>query len=275
MPANPAHGAVERKKKTKRAQDDRQEFNDETLQRIFAAPWFKTGKGVKALGGTYWNFQPHHYWLPLLALMAGGRLNELSQLHLSDVRCTATGNWYLDFNLDGTDKIAEPDKRLKTVNSIRQVPLHPLFIRLGLIGYVEALRKAGQVRLFPELRFDRVKGYGKQAGQWFNEKYLGEHLKIPRDGKQTFHSFRHNLVTALGRLEPPLSEFIVNQLSGHERGETMSGNRYTKDLGPDALSVHLAKLNFNLPTIGEFDITEGIQSLRDALRRKKKLPGAL
>lgn len=208
MPINPAAGAVERKKKIKRAQDDRHEFNDETLLRIFSAPWFKTGSGIRAAGGTYWNFQPHYYWLPLLALMAGGRLNELSQLHLSDIRCTAVGTWYFDFNLDGAGKIAEPDKRLKTVNSIRQVPLHPLLIQLGLTRYVDALRTAGYDRLFPELRFDRVKGYGKQAGQWFNEKYLGDNLKIPRDGKQTFHSFRHNLVTALGRLEPPLSEFV-------------------------------------------------------------------
>jgi integrase len=272
MPENPAAGLVERRRRNKREQDERSEISKENLELIFSHSWFKTGKGIRTANGRHWNFQPHMYWLPLLALYSGGRLNELSQLHTSDVRQTPAGTWYLDFNLDDSDKIDadEPDKRLKTVNSKRKVPLHAELIRLGLPEYAAALKAKGHQRLFPELRFDRVKGYGKQSGQWFNERFLGKKLKIARDGMQTFHSFRHNFSTALNNLEPALGEFRINQLTGHERGETMMARRYAKDSSPDDLRADVDRLNFGLPPIAKFDIKEGLEAVNAALERKSK-----
>lgn len=271
---NPAAGAVERKKKTSRTQDDRLPFSDENLRLIFAAPWFQTGKGQKTLKGTYKDFQPHYYWLALLALYTGGRLTELSQLYTKDISRTDAGTWYVDFNLVGLNKIKDPDdlddKRLKNVNSQRQVPLHPELVRLGLPEYAKALSDAGYVRLFPELRFDQVKGYGKQSGQWFNERFLGKALKIPRDGTQSFHCFRHTFITALKDLEPSPSEFTINQLSGHERGQTMSAKRYAKDAGPDTLRVHVDLLKFDIPPVVAFGVSEGIEAVKDALKRKER-----
>jgi integrase len=269
LPHNPAAGAVERKKKTVREQDARHEFSRENLHLIFSAPWFATGKGERSAAGKFRRFQPYHFWLPLLGLFTGGRLNELAQLHLADIQQTPAGVWFLNFSTS-SENANEPAKRLKTVNSIRQVPLHPELVRLGLPEYVQALADAGYDRLFPELRFDSVKGYGKAAGQWFDEKFLGNCLDIPRDGMQTFHSFRHNFISALTRLDPPLNEFVMNQLSGHERGETMSRNRYTKDQGPDALNAQVSKLNFSIPTIDRFDVAEGLQAVLDALGRRLK-----
>ena len=271
MPSNPAAGAVGRKKKTVREQDAREEFSDENLRLIFSSPWFAIGKGERVSPGEYSNFRSFHYWLALLGLYTGGRLNELSQLHLKDIQRTAAGQWFIDFNLEGSGKIDEPDKRLKTVNSIRKVPMHPELVRLGLPEYVQALANAGYGLLFPELRFDRVKGYGKAAGQWFNEKFLGVRLEIPRDGMQTFHSFRHSFISGLYRLDDPsLGEFVINQLSGHERGETMSAKRYSKDQGPDTLSTHVARLNFSAPVIEAFDIQDGLFAVRDGLKRRLK-----
>lgn len=270
MASNPAVGAVERKKKTTREQDAREKFSDENLRLIFSAPWFSSGKGTLGKNGEYTNFRPFHFWLPLLALYSGGRLNELSQLHLKDICCTTAGRWYIDFNLTGSGKIDEPDKRLKTVNSIRKVPLHPELARLGLPEYAQALAGAGYDRLFPELRFDRIKGYGKAAGGWFNEKFLGNSLKIPRDGNQTFHSFRHNFISGLYGLNPPLGEFVINQISGHERGESMSAQRYSKDQSPDILGAHVDGLDFNIPVIERFGINEGLQAVLDALGRRLK-----
>ena len=268
LPDNPAAGSVERRKKTKRNQDDRHEFTQENLTRIFSAIWFQTGKGEKTSGKTYRDFQPFYYWLPLLALYTGGRLNELCQLSIADIRRTEAGTWFVDFNEDESGYIDEPSKHLKTVNSQRKVPLHPELVGLGLPDYVAALQGAGYERLFPELKFNPVKGYGKQAGQWFNERFLGDKLKMPRDGKQTIHSFRHNFVTRLNRLEPRLSEFTINQLSGHERGKTMSGNRYNKDEGPDALKGYVERLSFGLPPITQFCVDEGLEAVKDALHRK-------
>ncbi len=177
MTKNPAQAAAPKRKAT-REQDARDAFSDEDLARIFGADWYKAGRGKLNSKGAYQTFQPHYYWLPLLGLYTGARINELSQLYLDDVKQTNAGAWYLDFNLDGADKLDADDaegKSLKTVNAKRVVPLHGAVLRLGFIEYVKALRAAGHKRLFQELRYDRVKGYGKAATSclWWSS-YFGQ-----------------------------------------------------------------------------------------------------
>jgi integrase len=249
-----------------RPQDARHPFTPEELARIFSQDWFERGAGtVRTNGFTHW--RPHYYWLPLLGLLTGGRINELSQLYLDDIRQSEAGVWYLDFNLDG-DKIEDvPDKSLKTVNAERVVPLHGELVRLGLPEYVERLRRAGHTRLFPELKRDAVKGYGKPAGSWFNERFLGDKLGIERNGMKTFHSFRHTFITALDRLE--LQERVIAQLAGHERGTTQSGIRYTKDRSADELAKNLAGLHFPaLAGVAPFRINDALAAIKCAERQK-------
>ncbi|SAK48320.1 integrase family protein [Caballeronia calidae] len=267
MRFNPASDYRRGRGTTKRAQDERQIFTPDDLARIFSQDWFERGAGevIGKNGFTHW--RPYYYWLPLLGLLTGGRINELSQLYLDDVRQSKAGTWFLDFNLNGADKIDEPDKSLKTINAERVVPLHGELERLGLPEYVGALRRAGHTRLFPELKRDRVKGYGKPAGSWFNERFLGDKLGIERNGMKTFHSFRHGFVTALERLD--LSERVQAQLAGHERGHTQSGSRYTKDRNADELAENLKDLRFPaLDGVAPFRIEEAMIAIKCAERQK-------
>lgn len=276
MHANPAAGYKRGfgVSKAARAQDAREAFSMQELQQIFSQPWFVKGAGEFTINErTDW--RPYYYWLPLLALTSGGRLNELAQLYLDDVRQSEDGTWFLDFNLEGSDKLdadgAETvqDKSLKTVNAIRVVPLHDAIIRAGLPEYVAALRKAGHERLFPELKRDAVKGYGKPAGSWFNERFLGRKLAIKRNGKKTFHSFRHNFVTALERLNQP--ERVMTQLAGHERGTSQSSTRYAKDRDAAELKGVINGLEFScLADLGKFDAAAGLKAIKAALRRRSK-----
>jgi hypothetical protein len=277
MERNPAAGAMKRKKKTRREQDERQPISAENLKRIFSAPWFQTGHGERTAKGLHWSFQPHHFWLPLLGLFVGGRLNELSQLYLDDVKQSATGQWYLDFNTDQPDKLDLDDaddivigeKRFKTVNAVRVVPLHSMLVQLGLLEYVAALRATGQhQRLFPELLWNETKGYSKQASRWFNELFMGRQLHIKRDGSQVFHSLRHNFITALDHVDVP--ERVIAQLAGHERGETMSGKRYAKDREAAKLATHIERLTYELPPIARFGVADGLVALEHALARKRR-----
>ncbi|XVJ49656.1 site-specific integrase [Pseudomonas sp. UBT] len=267
---NPAKGAIEKQKKITRAQDDRSQFDKTDLHKIFSAHWFSTGTGERNKQGRFHSFRPHFYWLPLLGIYTGARLNELSQLYIADLKVTATGVYYLDFNLDGPDKLDadEPDKSLKTVNSQRIVAMHPHLIELGLPIYIKALSKAGYSRLFPELKRDEVKGYGKPAGSWFNERFLGKQLAIPRDGKRTFHSFRHTFITALNELEVPPD--IQAQLAGHSRGDSVAAVRYRKDTDAERLLDYVKQLDFKLPPITPFVVTDGLAAVKDGLRRKAK-----
>jgi len=263
---NPASDYKRGRTNGRRAQDERQVFTPAELSLIFSQDWFQDGTGLfNRKDWTQW--RPHYYWLPLLGLLTGGRINELSQLYLDDIRRSESGTWYLDFNLEGSDKIDEPDKSLKTVNAFRVVPLHGAIVRLGLPEYAAALRRAGHSRLFPELRRDPVKGYGKPAGSWFNERFLGRQLAIERNGMKTFHSFRHCFLTATERLDQP--ERVLAQLAGHERGTTQSTTRYAKDRNVDELAPIIDKLAFpQLTGIAPFKIVEALLAIKCAERQK-------
>ncbi|WP_439685716.1 site-specific integrase [Cupriavidus oxalaticus] len=266
---NPAQSVTPKRKAT-RAQDARDAFSVADLELIFSADWFKTGRGEATRNGTYRTFCPHYYWLPLLGLYTGARINELSQLYLDDVRQTSNRVWYLDFNRNGADKLdvdAAADKSLKSPNAEREVPLHGVVLAQGFVEYVQALRAAGHKRLFPELRYSEHRGYGKAATSWFNERYLGERLGMERNGRKVFHSFRHTFLTAVYALQ--LSEHTVNQLSGHARGKTTSSTTYRKDQPADEMRPYIDKLTFKLPTIAPFDVAAGLDALKDALARKK------
>ncbi|MCP1420604.1 integrase [Pseudomonas laurylsulfativorans] len=267
---NPAKRAIEKQKKITRDQDDRLRFEKTDLEKIFSAHWFSTGTGERNKQGRFHLFRPHFYWLPLLGVYTGARLNELSQLYTNDVKVTDTGVHYLDFNLDGPDKLDVDafDKSLKTVNSKRIVALHPHLIELGFPDYVKALSNAGYSRLFPELKRDEIKGYGKPAGSWFNERFLGKQLAIPRDGKRTFHSFRHTFITALSEQGVPPD--IQAQLAGHSRGETITAVRYRKDTDAERLLDYVKQLDFKLPEIKPFVVADGLAAVKDGLRRKSK-----
>lgn len=266
--------------------DQRAPLSTEDLEKIFNAEWFRHGAGKATKSGSFHFYRPHYYWLPLLGLYAGGRINELSQLYLDDIVEVPDGTAYLDFNLQGegkldldagdghdprSDRAGADDKSLKNTNAMRIVPLHPRLVELGLLDYARALREAGHQRLFPELAWDKVKGYGKAPSSWFNERFMGRELGIVRDGKKTFHSLRHNFATALGDAEVP--SVIKSQLLGHSRGSSTTEKRYDKGRTSQQLAPHLAKISYELPQVAAFQVDAGVRAVADALRLKtRRLP---
>ncbi|MGT2505925.1 tyrosine-type recombinase/integrase [Cupriavidus basilensis] len=175
--------------------------------------------------------------------------------------------------MDAPDKVDKDDdeavkaKSLKTVNSQRSVPLHSAVLKLGFIEYCEALRAAGYRRLFPELLHDAVRGYGKAATQWFG-RFLGNQLKMERNGRKVFHSFRHTFITALFAADIP--DATVSQLSGHAQEGSEAAIRYRKDQSADQLRPYVERLAFDLPDIAPFEVAAGMAALKDALDAKQK-----
>lgn len=273
-------------------------FSDEDLRRMFAMPWFRDGVGRRTARGRFHSYKPFYFWLPLLALYTGARINELSQLYLDDVRRDeGSGIWYVDFNLNAPDKLdadaadgvtgakketavgqhhaagAAFDKSLKTAAAVRVVPLHPRLIELGLAEYVEGLRVAGYPRLFPELAHDTVKGYGKAAGKWFNDALMKRDLGLERNGRKVFHSFRHNFSTALDRAGVP--DKAIKQLMGHARADKAQAGAtlgYQKLRTLSELAPYINGLTYDLPAIATFKIEEGLLAVRHALELKEQQP---
>ena len=258
------------KKQQVHAQRDR--FSDADLAAILGVQWFTDGVGRKTAKGSYFSYRPHYFWLPLLGLYTGGRINELSQLYIDDIVLFEGDNWVISFNLGKPDKIdiddgdehaddvafdnatmTPGDKSLKTIAANRVVPVHTRLVELGLLEYVAALRAAGHLRLFPELIYHAEKGYGKSASSWFNERFLGKRLKIPRDGRKVFHSLRHNFSTALERLNVPNKAY--KQLLGHSQATGEGATAHYIDIRTAAeLRPHMNKLDFDTVKVAAFNV---------------------
>ena len=135
------------------------------------------------------------YWLPLLGLYQGTRLEEAAQLRCEDVKIE-DGIHYLDIH--GCD-----GRKVKTATSERRVPLHPEIIRLGFLNHVEAQRTAGQERVFSELSQST---HGEFSAAWSKSfgRFLRNVVKIT-DRRLVYHSLRHTFASACREVMPGTS----------------------------------------------------------------------
>ena len=137
LSVNPTEGISIKQKR--RADEERKVYTPDDMKKIVEHLLLDEGK-------------PERYWLPLIAMLSGLRLDEACQLYTEDVKMIG-GVWCFDVNDEG-------DKKLKNVSSTRIVPVHPSLIGLGLLGYVEQGRVVGRPRLWMNLQRREADGYG-------------------------------------------------------------------------------------------------------------------
>lgn len=217
---NPAKGMTI--KSPKLARDERKVFSNDDLSKLFGSEVFIEKKYKHS----------YYYWLPLLALYTGARLNELCQLHLKDFDIVDGIN-VIKINGD------MPDKRLKTKAAVREVPIHSELIRIGLLDNVNKLRKRNAIRLFPELTLGRD-GYGHATSKWF-ARYRVK-CGIEEQGK-VFHSFRHTFINELKQND--VSKEKIAALVGHE-DESETFGRYGKKFHSKSLYKVIENLSFKV-----------------------------
>jgi hypothetical protein len=245
--------------------DDREPFAPEELQVVFSQDQYKSGNGAHVQGNARW--YPFEFWLPLIALFAGCRIKEVSQLYLSDLR-QVEDVWYFDINE------LTPDKSLKNENATRQIPVSPVLIELGLIEYAENLREAGYRRLFPELTWSvsdakYAKESKRKMSQMFNE------LGMPRDGSKVFHCLRANFNNALLRVpfarlpfdDQDLKKYIRFKVVGH-KVVGVNEEHYTNTTMRERLAL-VSGIEYGLPSIAKFDVDAGINAVQSGIKGKK------
>ncbi|MDM9622704.1 site-specific integrase [Rhizobium sp. S96] len=202
-------------------------FSQSDLKAIFTSAIYSEGSRPKGGRGEA------AYWLPLMALLTGARLNEIAQLRLEDIQQDEeTGIWVVNIDTDG-------DRSVKTVSSRRQVPIHAELMRLGLLRYRDALLKAGAKKsssMWPELYSADPKYRSTAWSKWFN-RYLRETIGITDVGK-VFHSFRHTF-KRLGRDAVP--EEMHDALTGHT-GKGGVGRDYGDGFGLETLHAAISKI---------------------------------
>ena len=125
------------------------------------------------------------FWIPIIALYHGCRLNEICQLDVDDI-VQEKGIPCISINEDGEDK------SVKNKGSIRVIPIHPKLIDMGFLYYVEYQRKEKQKKLFQISKKQLRNGYAGPIQHWF-ARYLDTIGLV--DKAKVFHSFRHTFET--------------------------------------------------------------------------------
>jgi integrase len=175
---------------------------------------------------------PERYWIPLIGLYSGLRLNEICQLHIEDI-VNIEGYWCFDINDSG-------NKRLKNAASTRVIPVHPRLISLGFIEHIKTLKGLNHPRLWMNLALINLHGYTNSIGKWY-QRYNREY--VTEDPKKVFHSMRHTVADILK--QKGVSEAAIAEILGHAHKSITSG-RYGKRYQPKVLLRSLISLDYDI-----------------------------
>lgn len=210
---------------------------------------------LKAKG--YFINNPHLLFITLIGLFSGARINEISQLQVTDL-AMVDGLWCFIHAEDGGEK------SLKNTNSARINPIHPALLDFGLIRFRDSQTAKGYAGLWEGVKNHKCDFY-EQSGncshyvsKWWNGTFKSK-LALSNPGNQTFHSTRHTFINWFKQNIRPLDYEARNALSGHldkddiatlrlqgfdpeSEGETT----YSKGLNVHRQLVLLSKLDYGV-----------------------------
>lgn len=172
---------------------------------------------------------PYQYWLMLIGLYSGARINEIAQLLVSDIDTVEKIDVF-DINMKEPKRTK---KWLKSKASKRMIPIHPKLKDLGFMDFVRD-RDDGNpyTRLFPELPHKPGKGrFGAYASKWFNATLKLEAGFRTGEGDD-FHTLRSTGASYLQNSHD-IEEAKIAAFLGHSR-KSITGKHYT---GPFAVPV--------------------------------------
>ena len=225
---------------TVRPQDRRKPFEVWQLQKIFSAPVYTGCKdaeqGYAATGTVI--ASGARFWIPLLGLFSGARLNELCQLDVEDVKV-----------IEGiaciviTEESASGgrDKSLKTKSSARIVPVHPTLLGIGFMKFVQRKRQSGSIKLFDDIPAGATGFRSVAFSRWFSRFLISVKANAPLT---CFHSFRHGYRDAGRNAKIPRD--IVLTLGGWITGGNQSeaSDAYGSGYHPRVLLEAVSAIEF-------------------------------
>lgn len=154
------------------------------------------------------------FYIPLIALLQGMRLNEICQLKVNDIKKMSRTKYYISINED-----VKHDQRTKNNTSNRDIPIHPLLIDLGFLDWIkERKQKDRNGRLFKSCVKDNRGYYSRDASKNFGN--MLNRLGIT-DSTKVFHSFRHTFRVNCANAK--ISTELSNALGGWS-GKTVGEN---------------------------------------------------
>jgi len=138
------------------------------------------------------------FWLPAIGLYTGMRVNEICQLNPFTDILKKDNVWCF---LISAITEAAPDIEKSVKSGIeRTVPIHSKLIMLGLLEYVDALKRAGYKRMFPNDTPHNNRAAGNTARNF--RRYI-EEIGLRDEAKDNrivgMHAFRNNIITVASK----------------------------------------------------------------------------
>lgn len=212
---NPAHGIKPPKDDQKKARPKaRVPFSNDDIIKMFS--------GIYEKGEDF-------FWIFILALTSGARLNEIAQLRVKDV---AVEDGFCCIHLH-----CDPDeygpRSAKNASSIRKVPL-----RQEIAEAFDAFAKRKmEGLLFPD--FQSKGGTSNKA----SKRVMGWVRQHIEDRRKVFHSFRHYLEDACRAAGVPKD--MRYRITGHKDSDV--GESYGLGYSIPAVAAAIANLKFPIP----------------------------
>ena len=221
--------------------EKRHPFSDHQLEAIFTAPLFTgcsdDGHGYAKIGDA--KPKGTRFWVPLIALFSGMRLNQICQLDVTDVRAVEGVECFV---ISVKSLVGSCDKHLKTSGSERIVPILSYLKQLGLAEFVKRRVEAGESKLFFDI-CPGQNGFRSTAfSKWFVLFLEKAGARMPRT---SFHSFRHCFRDALrrARVDREIAMTLGGWGNGSKSGLDVS-DYYGRGFESSLLSVELEKVTF-------------------------------
>lgn len=228
-------------------------FSEDELRLLFHSESYKNNSFKKA----------SNFWLPLLGLYTGARLEELAGFHLSAFATVEGLPAMLLSDHETTDEG-------KNEHALRYVPIHPELLKAGLLEYAELLKEEGHSRLFPEIRAAARDGYAKRATADFTayRRSVGVGKDKGERSREVFHSFRATMSGKLFHLG--VDGDLSRRLTGHAAKDVHEGTYLGAVAIPMARATEvMSRVSFGLEH-SRFADTEAYKKARN---RKPTLRG--
>lgn len=215
-----------RARKDRRGRDQRPVPQKAGIESFFRRPLFSGYAGwddIDTPGGEF--YHRAEYFCSLLGIYQGARREEYCGLHVDDV---IADNGPLPYIHIAPNEI----RRIKNVQSVRNLALHPELIRLGFLDYVEAIRALGYTRVFPDL-------YSPSTKSPMGDRLYDQLLPSLRACGFRPHQVRHFFGDEL-KQRAVSKEFRADLLGHGGDGETTE--RYCNPVAIEGQMEHLLKL---------------------------------
>ncbi|GAA0659427.1 integrase [Sphingomonas insulae] len=223
-----------------RKRDKRNPFSPEQLRRIFNAPIYTGCRDDMNGYAVPGDQRPRRarFWVPLIALFSGLRLNEICQLEVSDI---PEIDGIPCFRVASGVSLTGDEKRVKTNASERIVPVHDELVRCGFLAFAVSQRLCGETNLFPELPFGHLGYRSTTISRWFTRFLENAGAAAPLT---CFHSFRHNFRDGLreAKIDRDVA-FLLGGWTTDGKGTVVADN-YGSGYHPRALAEALNAVRF-------------------------------